>query len=263
MCFGDGNCLFRAVSIILFRNEDHHTELSTRSILELANNETKYFYDNYLQSLMGAYAVVRNLLPSSVHFISRNPSCYWKEVLRTIRFGTFANMWHIFGLANVLGFPGKSVYPDVQNAGTDRALMNVSMTPLAFASHCSNSTKKGGVQIIYCPFYLPRSEDVIAKNGLPQQPITKPSPSTTSCTLSTTPPPSAARPQSTTPPSTDTLSSSTTPLLSSTPPPSSKPQPSAKPQAFHLMRSQKKQVKGWLSTTVVSKRHGPKNGASL
>ena len=93
----------RAVSIILFRNEDHHTALSTRSILELANNETKYFDDNYLQSLVGAHAVVRNLLPSSVHFISRNPSCYWKEVLRTIRLNSEAKSTsHLVPLKDIL-----------------------------------------------------------------------------------------------------------------------------------------------------------------
>ena len=93
----------RAVSIILFRNEDHHTALSTWSILELANNETKYFGDNYLQSLMGTHAVVTNLLPSSVHFISRNPSCYWKEVLRTIRLNSEAKSTsHLVLLKDIL-----------------------------------------------------------------------------------------------------------------------------------------------------------------
>lgn len=84
-CFGDGNCLFRAVSTILFGSEDYHTELRMRSILELANKEKKDLDDNYLQFLTGAHAVVKNLLPSCVHFISRNPSsCYRNEALRTI-----------------------------------------------------------------------------------------------------------------------------------------------------------------------------------
>lgn len=156
MCFEDGNCLFRAVSTILFGSEDHHTELRMRSILELANKEKKYLAYSYLQFLTGAHAVVKNLLPSSVHFISRNPSsCYRNEALRTIQSSTFANMWHIFALANVLGFPVKSVHPAVQNAGTDRALRNINMTPSASAkstcnqcirlmwSHSSNTTKKG------------------------------------------------------------------------------------------------------------------------
>lgn len=156
MCFEDGNCLFRAVSTILFGSEDHHTELRMRSILELANKEKKYLAYSYLQFLTGAHAVVKNLLPSSLHFISRNPSsCYRNEALRTIQSSTFANMWHIFALANVLGFPVKLVHPAVQNAGTDRALRNINMTPSASAkstcnqcirliwSHSSNTTKKG------------------------------------------------------------------------------------------------------------------------
>ena len=91
MCFGDGNCLLRVVSIILFGNDDHHTELRMQVILELACNEKNYLDDSYLQCLTGTNDIVKNLLPSSVHFIPKNPSsCYRNEVLRTMRPGTFA-----------------------------------------------------------------------------------------------------------------------------------------------------------------------------
>ena len=47
-------------------------------------------------------------------------------------------MWHIFALVNVLGFPVHSVYPAVQNAGTDRALRNINVTPSASAKSTCN-----------------------------------------------------------------------------------------------------------------------------
>lgn len=87
-------------------------------------------------------------------------------------------MWHIFALVNVLGFPVHSVYPAVQNAGTDRALRNINVTPSASAkSTCTNASvrcgvtvqtqqKRDGVQIILCPFYLPMPQDLRAENGL-------------------------------------------------------------------------------------------------
>lgn len=53
-CFGDGNCLFRAFSIIFFGNEDHHTEFRIRAICELAKNEKCYLNNNFLHSLTGA-----------------------------------------------------------------------------------------------------------------------------------------------------------------------------------------------------------------
>lgn len=154
VCIGDGNCLFRAFSMVLFGDEDHHTELWIRSICELAKNEKQYLDNRYLLSLTGASDVVEKLLPGSVHVISKNPSTsYRKEVLRSVKSKTFANMWHIFSLANVLGCTVLSVYPDVQNSGTNRALMNIRIKPTTptsshqpvsvMWSHCSDTRRKG------------------------------------------------------------------------------------------------------------------------
>lgn len=154
VCTGDGNCLFRAFSMVLFGDEDHHTELRIRSICELAKNEKQYLDNRYLLSLTGASDVVEKLLPGSVHVISKNPSTsYRKEVLRSVKSKTFANMWHIFSLANVLGCTVLSVYPDVQNSGTNRALMNIRIKPTTptsshqpvsvMWSHCSDTRRKG------------------------------------------------------------------------------------------------------------------------
>lgn len=128
ICSGDGNCLFRAFSIIFFGNEDHHTEFRIRAICELAKNEKSYLCNDYLDSLTGAKNLVEKLLPSSVFVNAKDSSSsYQKEVFRTLKSSTFANMWHIFSLANVLGCTVQSVYPDVQNHGTNRSLLNISV----------------------------------------------------------------------------------------------------------------------------------------
>ena len=86
VCIGDGNCLFRAFSMVLFGDEDHHTELRIRSICELAKNEKQYLDNRYLLSLTGASDVFEKLLPGSVHVTSKNPSTsYRKEVLRSVK----------------------------------------------------------------------------------------------------------------------------------------------------------------------------------
>ena len=151
-CFGDGNCLFRALSIIFFGKEDHHTEFRIRAICELAKNEKSYLNNDFLHSLTGATNVVESLLPSSVFVNAKDSSAsYRREVLRTLKPFTFANMWHMFSLANVLGCTVQSVYPDVQNPGTNRSLVNIFIRPAVAAdpnvkimwSHCSNTSKKG------------------------------------------------------------------------------------------------------------------------
>ena len=40
--FGDGNCFFRSLSLVIFGNEESHTELRVHSIVELALNEMSY-----------------------------------------------------------------------------------------------------------------------------------------------------------------------------------------------------------------------------
>ena len=151
-CFGDGNCLFRSFSIIFFGKEDHHTEFRIRAICELAKNEKSYLNNDFLHSLTGATNVVESLLPSSIFVNAKDSSAsYRREVLRTLKPFTFANMWHMFSLANVLGCTVQSVYPDVQNPGTNRSLVNIFIRPAVAAdpnvkimwSHCSNTSKKG------------------------------------------------------------------------------------------------------------------------
>ena len=151
-CFGDGNCLFRTSSIIFFGNEDHHTEFRIRAICELAKNEKSYLNNDFLHSLTGAKNVVESLLPSSVFVNVKDSSVsYRREVLRTLKPFTFANMWHMFSLANVLGCTVQSVYPYVQNPGTNRSLINIFIRPAVAAdpsvkimwSHCSNMSKRG------------------------------------------------------------------------------------------------------------------------
>ena len=40
--FGDGNCFFRLLSLVIFRNEENDIELRVCSIVELALNEKSY-----------------------------------------------------------------------------------------------------------------------------------------------------------------------------------------------------------------------------
>ena len=151
-CFGDGNCLFRAFSIIFFGNQDHHTEFRIRAVCELPKNEKSYLNNDFLYSLTGAKNVVESLLPSFVFVNAKDSSAsYRREVLRTLKPFTFANMWHMFSLANVLGCTVQSVYPYVQNPGTNRSLVNIFIRPAVAAdpsvkimwSHCSNTSKRG------------------------------------------------------------------------------------------------------------------------
>ena len=125
-----------------------------RAVCELIRNEKNYLNNQYLCGLSGTTGnMVEKLLPSSVNSISKDlQSSLRKEVLLTLRPYKFANMWHIFALANVLGCQIRSVYPDVQNAGTNRALLHITLRPEnsvhdgaanVMWSHTSNLRRKG------------------------------------------------------------------------------------------------------------------------
>lgn len=47
--YGDGNCLYRAMSRIICGNEDRHVELRTRTFIELCMNKEKYLNDGYFE----------------------------------------------------------------------------------------------------------------------------------------------------------------------------------------------------------------------
>ena len=42
---GDGNCLFRAISLAMYGVEERHIELRLRSVLEVVNN-SHYYHEN-------------------------------------------------------------------------------------------------------------------------------------------------------------------------------------------------------------------------
>ena len=63
--FGDGNCLYRAMSTIICGNENRHVELHVRTFIELCLNRDKYLNNSYLKELTGLDDYMENLLGSS------------------------------------------------------------------------------------------------------------------------------------------------------------------------------------------------------
>ena len=49
--YGDGNCLFRAVTVALTENQDQHIELRVRTFFELCLKKSDYLDDQYLKRL--------------------------------------------------------------------------------------------------------------------------------------------------------------------------------------------------------------------
>lgn len=105
--YGEGNCLFRAVSRILCGDETMHVELRMRTFLELCLNKNKYLNNLFLKELTGLDNYVDSLLDSSFDTSSltrgkskaeRQMEGFEKGIVDTIIPGTYSGMWHIFAL---------------------------------------------------------------------------------------------------------------------------------------------------------------------
>ena len=136
--FGDGNCLYRAMSKIICGNENRHVELRVRTFIELCLNRDKYLNNSYLKELAGLDDYMENLLGSSFDLSSktkRKPKSerqregFEAGIVDNIKPGTYSTMWHIFALSNILGFSIQTVYPDVRGSLVDRNYVNVRITP--------------------------------------------------------------------------------------------------------------------------------------
>lgn len=100
--YGDGNCMFRAISLGLFGSEKHHTLVRLLTALEMAEHQT--FYDinhkDYVD-LVDDTAVVCDL---------------YNNLLRSVcKDGGWAEMLHMFGASAALSMPLQSYCPPVLN----------------------------------------------------------------------------------------------------------------------------------------------------
>ena len=136
--YGDGNCLYRAMSRVLCGTEDMHVELRVRTFMELCLKKDLYFDDTYLKTLTGLDNCKEWLLDSSfdtssvskgVDKVKRQQLGFEAGVISTIKPSKYSNMWHIFALSNVTGCSITSVYPEVRGSLVNRQYMNVTIVP--------------------------------------------------------------------------------------------------------------------------------------
>ena len=116
---GDGNCLFRAASILACGDESKHTEMRVRTVLELACNKSHYLN----------VPNIKERISAQEQYILRKSSgegrdkCsgeldklvlevdFEGEVCNTCKDSTWASDWHLQALPTVFQHPVKIVFP--------------------------------------------------------------------------------------------------------------------------------------------------------
>ena len=144
-CYGDGNCLYRAASMLLFGDPEHHIELRVRVNCELTSNEDQYL--NAEAMTAASSCDVRNLINTIKECSLSDAQCtntitngYRNDIMASFSNGIYANLWHLYGLATVTGLPVMSIYPIVQNCAVPRKLFNQTIYPV---THVRSSNSIG------------------------------------------------------------------------------------------------------------------------
>ena len=96
--FGDGNCFYRSLSLVVFGNEENHMELRVRSVVELALNEKSYldektFTDMAEYSCEGILDYIIQVSISDESFVANDRlSSFRNEVMFTAKDGKYSSM---------------------------------------------------------------------------------------------------------------------------------------------------------------------------
>ena len=118
--YGDGNCLFRSVSVLCSGKEESlHIELRARTLCELILHPDYYLSSDKCSSIDYEGVVMKNILPAcSANYSNEGRlqadiafEVFALDCLDSVQSGKYANMWHIYALASVLKQPIVSVYP--------------------------------------------------------------------------------------------------------------------------------------------------------
>lgn len=136
---GDGNCLYRAVSLMCSGSESHHMELRARTTCELVLHPDFYVSLEKCSALDPDGKLMKNFVvassqnfPQVSHTDSHSHVCktvFEMDCLESSVDGTWTGMWHIYGIASVLGMPVQSIYPNFSSVKRIRPAMNCTVLP--------------------------------------------------------------------------------------------------------------------------------------
>ena len=118
---GDGNCFFRAASILAFGHQGKHEEMHLRTVVELATNSEFYLQNKDIQRRIVAQeqVFIQSSEKKNVK-IDRNVLKTEFEVdvlhVTTTSLRTWASDWHLQALGTVLDRQVQSVFPECGRA---------------------------------------------------------------------------------------------------------------------------------------------------
>ena len=120
--YGDGNCFTRSLSVLVYGNEEKHTELRARLCAEAVVHNEFYLDNDYLnlhgkfQADIAEYLAIVSESYSAVEHRNWNTvvveQIYEHEALSLAKNGQYCSMWQLYQASNILGRPIMSIFPE-------------------------------------------------------------------------------------------------------------------------------------------------------
>lgn len=99
----DGNCVARAISLIVFGTQDNHVEIRCRIIIDSVINSARY--------LSVPQEQLDQLILYSDHHKDTAELTYQAEILSICKLSSFMGLWQFMAAANAVQRPIMSIYP--------------------------------------------------------------------------------------------------------------------------------------------------------
>lgn len=148
---GDGNCLPRTASLLVFGDEQHHEEMRTRITVEMCTGASDYINNNYLnrgmdfpknesRNLSVSYTMFsEEYIPGTKITQAETRKVFEAEAMTIVQINRFMGIFQLFALSSVLGCKVISLYPEL-GADIPKLLLNRNILP-----RCSSNPRKTGV----------------------------------------------------------------------------------------------------------------------
>ena len=115
---GDGNCLPRCASVLVYGNQDHHAEMRARIILELVLAQECYLDESFLQvgcqgsNVLAKYSMFSGQVVPTPFVQNSAQSVLREEIMEMRKASAYMGIWQLHALASIVGVPLYSLYPD-------------------------------------------------------------------------------------------------------------------------------------------------------
>ena len=133
--FGDGNCFYRSLSILVCGHDQFYKEMRARTICEMVSNVKLYTESDTFSKMSEAPISIQYLYQTSIQteciVNGDNLKTLKNDIIMSCKDGQYASLLHVFVAANLLGRPIVSIFPNTPNPCINRGIHNQRIAPLS------------------------------------------------------------------------------------------------------------------------------------